>query len=102
MDDPTDPTGEMTQHHPDLPTDPQLAQVSDDIAVDPSLENPDVQDEDDDEPVAKRQRLVEENQDPSLEDEAMLSALAAHSQTGNDDHQYGQEYVLSFPHQSSI
>ena len=42
-----------------------------------------------DEPEIKRPRL-EDNTDPSLEDEAVLTALAAHNNPGSVDH-YGQE-----------
>jgi hypothetical protein len=47
--------------------------VSNDIAVDPSLE-----DDAEDEHSAKRQRL-EDSQDSALEDEAVLNALASHN-----------------------
>lgn len=50
------------------------------LAVDPSLEDPE-------ESAAKRPRL-EESQDPTLEDEAVLNALAAHNNPA--DH-YAQE-----------
>lgn len=48
----------------------------DDLAVDPSLE-----DDPEDEHVAKRQRL-DDSQEPTLEDEAVLSALAGHNNPG--------------------
>jgi len=44
-----------------------------------------------DEPEIKRPRL-DDNTDPSLEDEAVLTALAAHTNPAAVDH-YGQEYV---------
>jgi hypothetical protein len=49
----------------------QTAPVPERLDVDPSLD-------DAVEPVVKRQKL-EENHDPSLEDEAVLNALAAHN-----------------------
>lgn len=55
---------------------------NDSLAVDPDLEDPDEQ-------VAKRPRLAE-SQDPSLEDEAVMSALAAHNNPAPVDH-YGAE-----------
>jgi hypothetical protein len=51
---------------------------NDSLAVDPDLEDPDEQ-------VAKRPRLAE-SQDPSLEDEAVMSALAAHNNPAPVDH----------------
>ncbi|KAH8897865.1 hypothetical protein GQ53DRAFT_742742 [Thozetella sp. PMI_491] len=75
----------------DIPTDPQLTQVTGVLAVDPSLESVDA--DDDDEPSAKRQRLTDDVADTStLTDEAMLSALAAHSQPDTDQHQYNQDF----------
>jgi hypothetical protein len=47
----------------------------DGLAVDPSLVN-----EPTEEPAAKRQRL-NDSQDPSLDDEAVLNALASHNNT---------------------
>jgi hypothetical protein len=44
-----------------------------DLAVDPSLE------EDLDEQPAKRPRLSDDSQDASIEDEAVLNALAVHN-----------------------
>jgi hypothetical protein len=44
-----------------------------DLAVDPSLEE-----EPEDEPAVKRQRL-DNSQEPTLEDEAVLNALASHN-----------------------
>lgn len=52
--------------------------VSDSLALDPSLQ-------DADEHPPKRQRL-DESQDPSVEDEAVLSALAAHSDPSIDNY----------------
>lgn len=49
---------------------------SDALAVDPSLQDPD-------EHPPKRQRL-DESQDPSVEDEAVLNALAAHNHPSID------------------
>lgn len=46
--------------------------------MDPGLEDPDEQ-------VAKRPRL-DENQDPTLEDEAVLNALAGHGNPTPVDH----------------
>lgn len=47
-----------------------------------------------DEPELKRPRL-DDNTDPSLEDEAVLTALAAHNNPASVDH-YGQEYVFDW------
>ena len=58
-----------------------------DIAVDPSLEDADNDDESE-EPVVKRQRL--QSQGPSLEDEAMMNALAAHNSRSAGEN-YGNE-----------
>lgn len=44
-----------------------------DLAVDPNLE------EDTEEHASKRQRLSDDSQDPSIEDEAVLNALAVHN-----------------------
>lgn len=51
------------------------------------------QSEEPDEHLAKRPRL-EENQDPALNDEAILSALVSHNNTGAIHDSYGAEYVL--------
>lgn len=55
------------------------------LALDPSLVAADEQ-------AAKRPRLDDDPQDPSLEDEAVLNALAAHTNPNVVDH-YGQEYA---------
>ena len=52
--------------------------VDDELAVDPSLEDAEEAEDDDDEHAAKRPRL-DDNQDQSLEDVAVLHALAAHN-----------------------
>ncbi|KAK3320952.1 hypothetical protein B0T19DRAFT_253922 [Cercophora scortea] len=58
----------------------------DDLAVDPSLDDVDVGDVDDaSQHMAKRPRL-DPNQDPSLEDEAVMHALAAHNNPNAVDH----------------
>jgi hypothetical protein len=54
------------------------------LAVDPNLEDADGH-------LAKRPRL-DDAHDPSLEDDAVMSALEAHNNAGVVD-QYGQEYV---------
>lgn len=63
---------------PALPQAESETPGSESLAVDPSLE-------DSDEQPAKRPRL-DENQDPSLDDEAVLSALAAHNNPTPVDH----------------
>ncbi|KAK0626153.1 hypothetical protein B0T14DRAFT_509271 [Immersiella caudata] len=55
--------------------------VDDDLAVDPSLEDA----EDDDDHAAKRPRL-DDSQDHSLEDAAVLNALAAHNNPAAGDY----------------
>ena len=52
---------------------PQAQMTPEDLAVDPSLE------EDLDEQPAKRPRLSDDSQDASIEDEAVLNALAVHN-----------------------
>ena len=79
---------QQQQHQQPLPPVPPTASVapqpesaspgSESMAVDPSLE-------DSDDPPAKRPRL-EEAQEPSLEDEAVLNALAAHNNPNAVDH----------------
>jgi hypothetical protein len=61
---------------------------SESLAVDPSLEDPD-------EHPHKRQRLDEENQDPSLEEQAVMNALAAHNNPSVDH--YAAELVFHLP-----
>lgn len=63
-------------------TVPAPAPAADTLAVDPDLEDPDEQ-------VAKRPRL-EGSHDPSLEDDAVMSTLAAHDDPAPVDH-YGAE-----------
>lgn len=64
------------------PADADADAVEEPLSLDPSGE-------DLDEPPIKRQRL-DDNTDPALEDEAVLNALAAHSNPASVDH-YTQE-----------
>jgi hypothetical protein len=60
-------------------------------APQPEILSLEVNGQETEEQPAKRPRL-EENQDPALEDEAVLNALAVHSNPTPVDH-YGTEYV---------